>query len=165
MGFQLGLNAKMHINLYSGDIGVARGAWPASGLPLSTATNTPEIEEFTNVKNVRTNIEFGDADITTRGGGGWRQFAPTLAEASLEFESVWDPDSSQTAALFTAALDRDSVQAVALDKNTVGGQGLWADWIVSTASRTEDLEEALMIDFTMKVARGTLAPSWETVGA
>jgi len=160
MGFQLGLNAKLLINTYSDDIGSPRIAvWPATGLAQTTELN--DIPEFTNVRNVRTNIDFADTDITTRGQGGWRAFAATLAEAQLEFESIWDPDHVPTTALFAAALARDTVQAVALDKVTDGGQGLWSDWIFSTATRTEDLEEALIIEFTMKVApNASFPPEW-----
>lgn len=161
MGFTLGLDAKLHINTI--DVGVARSAWPGSGLPQDSTNN--DIQEFTNVRNVTANVEVADTDITVRGGNGWRQFAPTLFEASLDFESIWDPGDAKTNSLFAEAfLGRATVQAVPLDTDNAGGQGLWADWIVSSGSRTEDLEEALMIDFSLKVGRGTLGPTWETVG-
>lgn len=162
MGFVLGLNAKLFINTYANDVGVARGAWPGTGLPQTSAP--ADIPEFTNVRNLRLDLEGGEADITTRGGGGWRQFAATLLSGSLEFESIWDPDDAAFTTVFQAFLDRDTLQAVALDKETVGGQGLWADYVITNMSRNEDLEEALTMTVTMRPSRGTLDPTWETVG-
>ena len=163
MGFILGFDAELYINLYVADIGTARPAWPGTGLPQTTAP--ADIAEFGNVRNVRQNFEISKADVTTRDGNGWRQFAPTISNGGLEFETIWDPDDADTTALIVdAAIARASVWAVALDKSTVGGQGLYADYVVTDFSRNEDLEEALVMNVTMEPARGTLAPAWETVG-
>jgi len=164
MGFILGFEANLMINLYAPQIGTARAAWPASGLPQTS--QPADIAEFGNVRNVRQNFEIGKADVTTRDGNGWRQFAPTIANGGLEFETIWDPDDPLTTALLVdVAIARVSVWAIALDKTTTGGQGLWADYVVTDFSRNEDLEEALVLNITMEPARGTVSPGWETVGA
>jgi hypothetical protein len=46
--------------------------------------------ELTNAKDVTLNLEAGEADVTTRGNNGWRATVPTLKEASVEWEMVWN---------------------------------------------------------------------------
>ena len=45
---------------------------------------------LTSVRNVTLNLEKGEADVTTRGNGGWKATVATLKDASVEFEMVWD---------------------------------------------------------------------------
>jgi hypothetical protein len=46
------------------------------------------------------------------------------------------------------------------DKVTSGTQGLWADFQVHTASKTENLEEGQMITFTLKPTLTDVPPEW-----
>ena len=74
MGVKLGLHAKLYRNTGSG--------------------GTPAWNEITNVRDVTLNLETGEADVSTRGNGGWRANIGTLKGATLEFEMMWGPMQS-----------------------------------------------------------------------
>ena len=58
MGVKLGLHAKLYRNTGSG--------------------GTPAWNEIPNVRDVTLNLETGEADVSTRGNGGWRANIGTL---------------------------------------------------------------------------------------
>jgi len=126
--FVLGMQAK----LYHG----------AAGNPAST--------EMTNVRNVTLNLEAGEADVTTRANQGWRATAPTLRECSVEFEMVWDPADAGFTAIKNAYLTAGLIALKVLDKE--GGQGPDGDFSITSFSRSEELEEAITVSVTAKLA-------------
>lgn len=136
MAYKLGLDAK----LFHGEAG-------------TTATN-----EMTNVKDVTLNLESGDADITTRAAKGWRISAATLKEASLEFEMVWDTSDDGFKAVKNAFFNNTAIALFASDGD---GNGLDADFVVSSFSRSEPLEEALTVSVTCKPTLIDRAPTWK----
>ncbi len=136
MAYKLGLDAK----LFHGEAG-------------NTATN-----EMTNVKDVTLNLESGDADITTRAAKGWRISAATLKEASLEFEMVWDTSDEGFKAVKNAFFNNTAIALFASDGD---GNGLDADFVVSSFSRSEPLEEALTVSVTCKPTLIDRAPTWK----
>ena len=136
MAYKLGLDAK----LFHGAAG-------------TTATN-----EMTNVKDVTLNLESGDADITTRAAKGWRISAATLKEASLEFEMVWDTSDDGFKAVKNAFFNNTAIALFASDGD---GNGLDADFVVSSFSRSEPLEEALTVSVTCKPTLIDRAPTWK----
>lgn len=153
--FILGLDAK----LYYQSTGT-RAAWPASGAPEN-------LTEMTNVRDVTINLETGEADVTTRGGNGWRQTAATLKDGTVEFEMIHDPGDPSFTAVKTAWINGSNIALAVLDgaSDTAGVQGLWADFQITNFSRSEALEEALVISVTAKPARSDVAPEWVTVGS
>jgi predicted secreted protein len=136
MAYKLGLDAK----LFFGTAG-------------STASS-----EMTNVKDVTLNLESGEADITTRAAEGWRISAATLKEASLEFEMVWDTQDAGFKAIKNAFFNNSAVALFASDGD---GNGLDADFVVSSFSRSEPLEEALTVSVTCKPTLIDRAPTWK----
>ncbi|MEW6249183.1 MAG: phage tail tube protein [Planctomycetota bacterium] len=126
--FVLGMNAKLY--------------YGAAGGPANT--------EMTNVRNVTLNLEAGEADVTTRANAGWRATAPTLRECSVEFEMVWDPADAGFTAIKNAYLTGGLIALKVLDKE--GGQGPDGDFSVTSFSRSEELEEAITVSVTAKLA-------------
>ncbi|MCC7409957.1 MAG: hypothetical protein IT442_17960 [Phycisphaeraceae bacterium] len=126
--FILGMNAK----LYHGTAG-------------ATAAT-----ELTNVRNVTLNLEAGEADVTTRANSGWRATAPTLRECTCEFEMVWDPADAGFTAIKNAFLTAGLVALKILDQ--AGGQGPDGDFSITSFSRNEQLEEAITVSVTAKLA-------------
>jgi len=126
--FVLGMNAKMYY-------GTAGG---------------PANNEMTNVRNVTLNLEAGEADVTTRANSGWRATAPTLRECSVEFEMVWDPADAAFTAIKSAYLNNNLIALKVLDK--AGGQGPDGDFAITSFSRSEELEEAITVSVTAKLA-------------
>jgi len=133
--FILGMNAK----LYYG---------PAGG---------PATTEITNVRNLTLNLEAGEADVTTRANQGWRATAPTLRECTVEFEMVWDPDDAGFTAIKNAFLNNSLIALKILDKQN--GQGPDGDFSITSFSRSEELEEAITVSVTAKLA---VFRSWVT---
>ena len=79
MAIRLGLNAKLYRNTGS----YASPTW----------------DEIGNVKDVTLNLESAEADVTVRANNGWRATVPTLKEASVEFEMVWDTEDDDFTAI------------------------------------------------------------------
>ena len=114
--------------------------------------------ELTNTKDVTLSLEAGEADVTTRGNDGWRAVVATLKEASVEFEMVWDTADAGFDAIKDAYLAGDIIGFQILDGDS--GEGLQADFMITSFSRSEALEEAIMVSVTAKVTYSTTAPSW-----
>jgi len=126
--FVLGMNAKLY--------------YGTAGGPANT--------EMTNVRNVTLNLEAGEADVTTRANSGWRATAPTLRECSVDFEMIWDPSDAGFAAVKNAYLTNGLIALKVLDR--ANGQGPDGDFSITSFSRSEELEEAITVSVTAKLA-------------
>ena len=136
MSIKLGMEAK----LYYGAAG-------------ATATT-----ELTNVKDVTLNLESGEADVTTRANAGWRATVGTLKTGSVEFEMIWDSDDLGFTAIKDAYFANTLIALAILDE--AGGEGLDADFSITSFSRKEALEEAITVSVTAKPTYSTRAPAW-----
>ncbi len=137
MGYKLGLDAQLFI----GDAG-------------ATAST-----EMKNCKDVTLNLETGEADITTRAANGWRITAATLKDASLEFEMVWDTEDAGFSKIQNAYFNNSAIALFASDGD---GNGLDADFVVTSFSHSEPLEEALTVSVTCKPTLVERAPAWKS---
>jgi hypothetical protein len=133
-----------------------------------------------NVKDLTLTLEKGEADVTTRNNDGWRATIGTLKDASVEFQMVYDPEDTQFTAIRDAWLANTAIELLILDgglpANTNGdlpttpegqplAQGLRASFGVLTFSRTEALEDAMMVDVSIKPTYAVNAPAWFTATA
>jgi hypothetical protein len=135
--YRLGLEGK----LYYGDAG-------------ALASN-----ELKNAKDVTLNLESSEADVTTRGNNGWRATVAALKDASVEFELVWDTGNAGFTAIKNAYLNGAAIALAILDD--LDGEGLDADFSITSFSRGEPLEEAMTVSVTAKPTYSTRAPSWK----
>ena len=142
MSVKLGLDARLYRN---------------TGAYSSVTWN-----EVKNVKDLTLSLEAGEADVTTRGNGGWRATIATLKDGSLEFEMVWDTADDDFTAIRTAFLANGSVEFAVLDGayNTTGSQGLRAAMAITNFSRSEPLEEAIKVSVTAKPTYSDHPPEW-----
>jgi len=115
--------------------------------------------EMKNVRNVTLNLESSTADITTRATNGWKAYASTLKDASLEFEMIDTAGDTDLAAIRAAWL---AGTALAFFADDGGGEGLDADFIISGFTRSEPLEDAITYKVTIKPTYLTRAPTWAT---
>ena len=136
MSIKLGMEAKLY--------------YGAAGATAST--------ELTNVKDVTLNLESGEADVTTRANAGWRATIGTLKTGSVEFEMIWDSDDAGFAAIKDAYFNNEPIALAILDE--AGGEGLDADFSITSFSRKEALEEAITVSVTAKPTYSTRAPAW-----
>ena len=145
MGIKLGMEAKLYHNT---------GTFIA-----------PVWAELVNVKDVTLNLEKGEADVTTRGNGGWRAMAGTLKDGSVEFEMVWDTQDAGFTAIKDAWFNDTALEVAVMDGDVAitGSQGLRATMEVFSFSRNEPLEEAVTVNVTLKPAYSANPPQWMVV--
>jgi TP901-1 family phage major tail protein len=135
--YKLGLEGK----LYYGDAG-------------AMASN-----ELKNAKDVTLNLEASEADVTTRANNGWRATVAALKDASIEWEMVWNSDDAGFAAIKNAYLNGTAIALAILDG--ADGEGLDADFAITSFSRSENLEDAMTVSVTAKPTYSTRAPAWK----
>ena len=117
--------------------------------------------ELANVRDVTLSLEAGEADVTTRANSGWRAVVATLKEASVEFEMVWDTADAGFGAVKDAYLNNAPIGMQILDgSSSSAGEGLQADFMITSFSRSESLEEAITVSVTAKVTYSDTPPSW-----
>lgn len=114
--------------------------------------------ELSNARDVTLNLEKGEADLTTRANSGWRATVGTLKEASVEFEMVWDTADAGFTAIKNAYFNNEMIGLRVLDG--AAGQGLQADFDVTSFTRNEPLEEGITVNVTVKVTYSATPPSW-----
>ena len=126
---------------------------------------TPDWTEMQNVKDLTLNLEAGEADVTTRGNAGWRATIATLKDGSIEFEMVWDTEDANFTALKDAFFGGTNVEFAVMDGDveTTGSQGLRAEMSITGFSRSEALEEAIMVSVTAKPTYSANPPEWMVV--
>lgn len=113
-----------------------------------------------NVKDLTLSMEKGEADITVRGGNGWRATLGTLKEATLEFTMNLDVADADFDAFHAAFFGNTNIALAVLDAPS--GEGVLADWTVTGFSIEQPLEEAQVVNVTCKPTFITRAPVWHT---
>ena len=114
--------------------------------------------ELTNTRDLTLNLEHAEADVTTRGSQGWRLTEPTLKDASIEWEMVWDPGDAGFVAIKDAWLAKELLGLAALDSDD--GSGVRGDFKIISFSRSEPLEDAMTVSVTAKPAYSANPPQW-----
>ncbi len=137
--------------------------------------NSGTWDEIGNVRDLTLNMEMGVADVTTRGGNGWRQNVATLRDGTVTFQMVYDTADADFTALQTAFLasnaDDREIKIAVLDgaipteSGDPSAQGLVAFMNVTNFSMPENLEEAVMVDVTLQPSYNSTAPAWTTYTA
>ena len=119
---------------------------------------TKATTEVTNVKDLTINLESGEADVTTRATEGWKAAVATLKEGSLEFGMLYDTADADFQAFQSAYFSNTPMALFVSDGNN---NGLDADFVVTSFSRSEPLEEALTVSVTCKPTLVNRAPTWK----
>ncbi len=130
-----------------------------------STSSTPTWEEIDIIRNVTLNLEKGDADVTTRGSNGWKEVLPTLKEASIDCETIWDVQAAIFKKLLESFLLDEQLEMLFLDGPVTkkGSQGLRAVCCVFKFSRDEQLDGALIASTSFKPTYGNIKPSWFVV--
>jgi len=146
MSTRLGMDAKLYRN--TGDYA------------------TPVWVEVSNVKDVTLNLEKGEADVTTRANGGWRATVGTLKDASIEFQMVWDTVDAGFDAIRQAFFNNTPIEFAVMDGDITDpdSEGLRATFDIFNFTRNEALEEAILVDVSIKPTYADNAPEWITGG-
>ena len=142
MGVRLGMEARLYRN--------------------TASYATPTWVEVANVKDVTLNLEKGEADVTTRANGGWRATVGTLKDASVEFQMVWDTDDEGFTAVQESFFGNTPIEFAVMSgpMDDPQSEGLRATFDVFSFTRNEALEEAIMVDVSIKPTYAANAPQW-----
>lgn len=128
---------------------------------------TPTWSEVTNIRDLTQNLEKGEADMSTRGSGGFRAVRGTLKNGTVEFQMLFAPSDPEFTAIQNAYFNNEILHMAFMsgDITTAGEQGLRGWFDVLNFSRSEALEEGQLVDVTMALAPALAAepPYWYTV--
>jgi len=128
----------------------------------------------TNIRDVTINNELATADITTRAGGGYRQVAATLAEASIDFQIVYEPADAFFTNLKNSFENRYPMDIVFADglvgsdlSSTVGSPlgtagviYFRSEFVITNFSINVGLEEAMTVDVSLQSGFSDNAPGF-----
>lgn len=136
----------------------------------------PTFVEIGTAMDVTLNLTAATADVTTRAAGGWRQNVATLKEGTVDFTVLWEPDDEVFTELMNSYLDQCPLRYLVLDGpkdgfvssgdthgrcSEVGDvTGLLSDFMITSFSRNEALEEGVTADVTLEVSLGLQLPTW-----
>ena len=145
MATKLGLNAVLHRN---------------TGTYGSPTWNTVD-----RIKDVTLTVEKNLADVSSRASSGWREYAATLKDATVEFMLIVTDTASDIEdfeAFRDAFMNNTSIECAVMDGPiaTSGSQGLRATFACSQFTRNETLEEAITYNVQLKPTPADNAPAW-----
>jgi len=128
------------------------------------AFNAPAWVLIPHVKDLSIGLTTGEADVSTRGTGGWRAIAQTLKELSIEFKIQAVIGDNTFNALRLTWFERDSIDVLVLDdeRTAAGAQGLRAVCQCVDFSREEPLEEGVTYNVVLKATLVT-PPVWTII--
>ncbi len=163
MGALLGLEAVLY-RLSTG----TRATWGAENADgIHEGPAPANLDEVPNVRDLNLNLEKGEADVTTRGNNGWRARRATLKDGTVEFQMVYNEADADFTAFLAAWLKGTTIACAVLtsDKETEGTQGLWADFEVFDFSEGQELENAQLVNVSLRPTYSNVAPEWVQVVA
>jgi hypothetical protein len=146
MGVKLGLDCK----LYYCTAGIG---------------GTPTWTEITAAREVNVPLSKGEADVSTRGGGGWKATKGTLKDASIDFDLLYDPADVAAAALLAAFLSGATIGLAAAHGPiaTVGTEYFKADCEILKFEEKEPLDNAITVSVSAKPTYSANQPAFVTV--
>jgi len=126
---------------------------------------TPVWDEITGARDVAINLNADEADVTTRGGGGWKAILQSLNDASLDVEIPWDSADADMTAIRSAFIARTSIEVAAMDGDisVSGAEGFRATVAITKFERSEPLNGPAMVSITLKPTVSANAPEWYVV--
>ena len=128
---------------------------------------SPTWVEVTNVKDLSFNLEKTRADMTTRANAGWRSQRGTLKDGGITFQSVYDTADADYTAFESAWFDNTAIEFALADGDisTTGTKYIRMTTEINNLSRTENLEEGVMVDIEANPSpvAASEAPSQVTV--
>lgn len=145
MALKLGLNGKLYV-----------------GAPGTGGAEPTEYTLLNNVKDVTINLDRDKADVTTRSAAGFKVEVGTLANLSIEFDSVWDETDAGLTILFDAFKNNTTVWVKAVDSADAGAKGVKFPASVTSFKFNQQLTEAQTVSIsvspTFHTVNGTYAP-------
>lgn len=125
----------------------------------------PTWDDIPNVRDLTQSLEKGDADVSRRSGGGWRERLGTLKDGSVEFQMLFDEADPDFIAFRDAFLNDTLVDVLVCsgDVGTTGEQGLHAEMGVFGFGLGQELENGQTVDVVLRPSPSANAPEWFVV--
>lgn len=126
---------------------------------------SPTWTECTSVKDVTLNLEKGEADVSSRGSGGWRDRKGTLKDASVDIGIIWAAAATDIAAMLNGFLNGTAIEfAVASGAIADSGTEYFrCTYEVFKFTKEEPLEDAVTHSVSLKKTTSANAPTFVTV--
>jgi hypothetical protein len=120
------------------------------------------LSELTNVRDLSLNVSTGEADVTTRGSGGWKLTAATLKDAEINFDMVYDLADTGFVRVQSAFFNNTTLPMAILSgsKTATNTAGLYMDAMVTKFEKSENLEDAQKVAVSVKPGYSAVAPEW-----
>lgn len=136
----------------------------------SASAATPTWVEQGSVTSVQVSNSLATADITRRGGNGYRQKVGTLAEGDVTFDLIYDTTDTFFDAIDAAYRGRTTIDMwfASGDEDGEDGDGVRgfrAAFAVTDFSENQELEDAVRYSVTLSVSGTDPVPGyWEKDG-
>lgn len=128
--------------------------------------------EVKNVKSITVDMQSGETDVSTRATKGWKAFAATLKEATIDIELLYDPEDEDFNAFKNAYFQNSPIALFIADgyektagtggtTASTGGEGMDADFSITGFTVEQPLEEAITVKIKARPTASSRAPKWE----
>lgn len=164
MSALLGLNAKCYW-------ATARATWGTVGTDgyshEGAGSSVAGLTLLDNIKDLSLTLNTGEADVSTRGNGGWNATLATLKNGEISFDMVYDTSDTGLLQIQKCFFTNANLPLAVLDGvyTTVGTRGLWIDAMVTKFDKAEALADAQMVSVTLKPGYSSVDPEWVKVTA
>lgn len=145
---------------------------PAVGLECIAYRNTgtsgtPIWTPCDNVKDVTLNLEKGEADVSRRGSGGWKDRKGTLKDASVDLGLVWVAAGTDCAAFRSGFLSGDPIEMAFASGPiaTIGTEYFRCVFEVFKFTKEEPLEDGVTHSVNIKKTYSATVPTFVTVAS
>lgn len=121
------------------------------------AAGTTACSEMMNCNDVTLKLEADESDITTRPSVDRIVTNVSLKDVSLEFDMDWDTSDNGFEAIKNAYFSNTAIALFVSDGN---GNGLNADFVVTSFSRSDSLDDDLTVSVICKPTCVIGKPTW-----
>lgn len=111
---------------------------------------------MTNVRDVTPDISYTENDVSTRGGGVFKQYALGQGDSTIDVEMIADNSDEDYLAFTTVYQSRGQIAIKCI--NNTAGVGCGGDMVISKVSEPQPLDGVLVCTFTLRPGYSTANP-------
>jgi hypothetical protein len=138
-----------------------RSTWGAVSNGIHSGSAPASLSEISAIRNVTLNLSIAEGDGSSR-ASLWKLVVMALGEADIDIELPWNPTDTGFQQFAKAFFGRTPMALAILDgdKATAGSQGFWADFVVTSFDREENIDKEMMLKVKVKPTPSAVAPEW-----
>jgi hypothetical protein len=157
MSTRISLDAKAYLGT------ATRASWGTADANGVVEGDIPgDLAAMPRVKDITFNASKEKADVSKRGGAGWKQYRGTLKDLEVTITMPYDPTDSDYQSMMGSYLGNSTLPIAILsgDGAVANNEGVWADFEVVGIEKGEQLAEGQMITFTLCIGDSDVPPEW-----